>query len=455
MSTSRLAHLFAVLLAASSIAELAAQPARNTPVRLKPLSNESLALLTAGVALYPDEVLDLLTQAARTPMALQRAARLPAGPLAARRPQPQAVARLQREHPELLQLLAEQPALTAQLGIAAQQQSQQFQAAIEQHRHNWNASSQPTVSDYSAEQTQKSLADPATATELFTQVQTLESALASADGEELSAALTGEGQAIDKSVEGPLGGKATVQGQGQGSMIATPKATAAAGSVSGTVAATTPAGKSASATGAGQASAVKTGNETKVQASGSGSATGPNGETKSASGSMSGTVTTNPDGTKSYTGEGTITTDKGTAQTSTTAGNGQASTTVTTEQGSKTFTAGDGTITHQPTAHATKTPTKSGSSAANKSTNSSDSGKPPSARPQPPAGKQPPSTNAPGSKPTLTPAQPKAPAKANYKQMNPQQLQQAQRAHQQSWNMTQQKMKSSPQKAGGKGKGRP
>lgn len=445
---------FAVLLAAALVTLGAwAEPPRPA---LPPLSAASLELLASGIALYPDPVLEQIIAAAQHPAAVQRAACSSPNLPTMRRtqpPLPETVAKLKADHPEALRTLAEQPGLTALLGLAARRQPDELRAAVAKVRGDvetrWtlvSAEGEVELGAVVGQVVAGYLQNEAAVAELNLQA----SALQGDAGSEPSVTQQGTGKSIDQTYAGPQGGSATVQGAGQGSITQTPTKTLLSGEVSGTGTVTGPGGKSASAAGSASGTATQQGDSTTVQGSGQGSATGPNGQTKSASGSMSGMVTTNPDGTKSYQGSGTVTTDKGTANANTTVGEGQASTTVTTGQGSKTYTAGDGQVTNKPTG--TKPPGVSGASHQAASTNSTGvSGSNKGTKTNPPT-----SAATTGAAKPQPPQQKPQPQKSpvNYSQMNQKQMQQASKAHQQSWNMTNQHMKKQPQPKGG-GRGRP
>jgi hypothetical protein len=84
--------------------------------------------LVAGIAFYPDSVIELVLDAAQNPAAVEAAAHSQAGSFQ------QSVVQLQQQYPALLAQLDQQLAATTQLGIAARAQLNDVWAAIDRIR---------------------------------------------------------------------------------------------------------------------------------------------------------------------------------------------------------------------------------------------------------------------------------------------------------------------------------
>ena len=348
--------LAGVVLVACSVpgGVLAQQPINKTAV--EQLSPEALDALVAGVAFYPDEVVEQALAAAFHPSAIRQAAALNNQQFQQVKSSfATSIVYLHERQPALLEQLNTHLELTARLGLAAQTQLEDVWAAVDRVREQYAASAE--------QQPEESFASSGVGYAYPAYGGFVAGLIVDDVLNELYYATTGT------TYVGPHGG--TVTTAGEVVVYDSTYTTAAAGQGSAT--ATGPGGTTAEINAQGVAGATTYGDTTYFGSTGSGTASTSNGFYGQGSHQGEGSVTTHADGSNSFqrdgqtslsstygstdishTGRGTASghaprtaagSTHGDVSTATHASGGQATTTVTTENGQQTFIAGDGQIT--------------------------------------------------------------------------------------------------------------
>jgi hypothetical protein len=301
----RITAIIAAIVTLTTAPWLVAQSPQSAQVQ--PLSPKAMDALVAGIAFYPDAVIEQILDAVQYPDAIKSAA---AGPAAAAQQQawPTSV-RLLTSHPEILKQLDDNAVVTARLALAARAQLADVWAAIDRVRKQFES------------QTQDAATEPATG---GTPTST---ALVYPSGAFLAGFWTA--QVVDEigvwyAATAPVAaayGQGSVTNESSGSLQSnTGQSAKGARSTSGSYN-VNPDGsvdfQRSANTGVASGSGA-----TKIEHSGSGTYTGQ--------------------GTGSYDGSTDIDSTHGDASIDTTASGGQITSTIETDKGQKTITLGDG-----------------------------------------------------------------------------------------------------------------
>ena len=353
--------------------EQAAAPTQRADVPA--LSPQAMDALVAGIAFYPDQVIEQILEATQYPDAIARATDMNAekNAVAAERAELPASVQSLTSSPEILRQLHDNPALTARLGLAARTQLAELWAAVDRVRQQFETS-QPESTGAADAATATGAVPVAYPTGAFVAGYWTSQVVDEVGAWYVAAApiVYGEGAVV---VTGPNGTTAVASGSGAAGAVQVGDTTYFGAAGQGTVATS----NGTVVTGQGQVTGSATKNESggsyQTNASGSvASNTGKHAEgTRSASGSYqnnadgsvtfnrsadtqmssnagstniehSGSGTVTGDGSGSYSGSTDIDSTHGDATVNTTAGDGQVSTTVNTDKGEKTYTLGDGQV---------------------------------------------------------------------------------------------------------------
>jgi len=355
--------------------ELAPQSAApNQDANVPLLSPEAMDALVAGIAFYPDQVIEQILEATQYPDAIARATDKSDKNVLGTQGQelPTSVQALAAS-PEILRQLHDNPALTARLGLAARTQLAELWGAVDRVRQQFEATQSESAGP----------ADSATATQgtpmLYPTSAFVAGYWTSQIVDEIGAwyitaapIVYGPGVAV---VTGPNGTTAVVSGSGAAGAVKVGDTTYFGAAGQGAVATSNGTVVAGQGQVTGSATKNESGGSYQTNASGSVSSnTGKHAEgTRSAAGSYqnnpdgsvtfnrtaetdvssnagsthvehSGSGTVTGDGSGSYSGSTDIDSTHGDATINTTAGDGQVSTTINTEKGEKTYTMGDGQV---------------------------------------------------------------------------------------------------------------
>jgi hypothetical protein len=353
--------------------------AATPPADVPALSPQAMDALVAGIAFYPDQVIEQILEATQYPDAIARATDKDAdknadkNAVAAERAELPACVQSLTSSPEVLRQLHDNPALTARLGLAARTQLAELWAAVDRVRQQFEAS-QPESTDAADAATATGAVPVAYPTGAFVAGYWTSQVVDEVGAWYVAAApiVYGEGAVV---VTGPNGTTAVASGSGAAGAVQVGDTTYFGAAGQGTVATS----NGTVVTGQGQVTGSATKNESggsyQTNASGSvASNTGKHAEgTRSASGSYqnnadgsvtfnrsadtqmssnagstniehSGSGTVTGDGSGSYSGSTDIDSTHGDASINTTAGDGQVSTTINSDKGEKTYTLGDGQV---------------------------------------------------------------------------------------------------------------
>ena len=333
------------------------------------LSPEALDALVAGVAFYPEEVVEQALAAAFYPAAIREAAALSTQQFhAAKSKFSPSIVYLREQQQELLGQLSTHLELTARLGLAAQVQLDEVWTAVDRVRQRYATSLEAPDEEVS------SSGEGTSGGHGYPVYGAFVAGLVVDDGlHELYYTSTGT------TYVGPNG--TTVTTDGDVIVYDSPYSTAAAGQVNTTV--NGPQGNSAEINAQGAGGATTYGDTTYFGSTGSGDVTTSTGFYGQGTHAGEGSLTTNSDGSVSFNrdgqtslnstygstdiqhqGSGTATgygngtyngstdiqSSHGDVSTTTHASGGQATTTVSTDNGQQTFVAGDGQIGSQSAA---------------------------------------------------------------------------------------------------------
>ncbi|MCA9149547.1 MAG: DUF3300 domain-containing protein [Planctomycetales bacterium] len=355
----------------SAVATSAQYPANDSL-----LDAQQMDAIVAGIAFYPDPVIEMILDAAQAPEQIQAAANNVAGNTY--RPSVDAL----RSYPALLTLLNEHLALTARLGVAARLQVSDVWMAVDRIRKAFDdavaaqESSAPTTDASNAGTT-----DAATSGSAIPYAVTPAAFAAGfVTNEIVNQYQASAGNVSTTTVTGPAGSSATVTSASNGGAVTVGETTYFGGTAAGTV--STSNGNVYYGAGTVQGQATVDGNAAAYDKQSAGGVYSPTtGNYAAGTRDTSGYATTQSDGSTSfgrsavtnvnssagsgqvthsssgvYTGTGTgsysgstqVTSTAGNASVSTQAADGQVNTTVTTDNGATSFTAGDGQVQHAP-----------------------------------------------------------------------------------------------------------
>jgi len=352
------------------------------------LSSLALDALVAGVALYPDPLVELILDAAQYPVELRQAARGPVpgklGSNSARTPTPASIEALE-QYPDVITSLVDNLPLTTRLGRAYQRQPADVWAAVERIRNqiDQQLQSQPAngttgaVVGYGGSVAASRviaarLYAPRIVNEIYsttngttsavivhTNPETVDSSTRTVVGpENNSVTVTGGGatevRTVGNTTVAGTAGAANIQtsngtqigitGGAKGSVTKTENGATFQTQAAGGVVTNTGIAAGGTRTSAGTVSQNEDGSTTVDKSSN----TQIDGVSGSAEVERETTATKNEDGTRSRQTDTSINTTQGSADVSTTVGGGQASTTISSDKGDQTFTAGDGQVTNPP-----------------------------------------------------------------------------------------------------------
>ncbi|MHB8970553.1 MAG: DUF3300 domain-containing protein [Pirellulaceae bacterium] len=340
-------------------------------VQVQPLSPKAMEALVAGIAFYPDAVVEQVLDASQYPDAIAEAV---AGTAAVEQQQawPASVQSLATS-PEVLRQLKDNATITARLALAARTQLAAVWSAIDRVRTQFESAQADTATE--------TVATGATASSgvLYPTGAFVAGYWTTQVIDEIGVWYTttapivyGQGTAV---VTGPHGSSAVITGSGGATAVTVGDTTYVGAAGQGTVA--TSNGTVVSGQGQVTGSATQNGSGGSYQSHASGSVSSNTGQSAKGERSASGSYQTNPDGSVSfnrnaetnassnagstnvqhsgsgtYTGQGTgsysgstdIDSTHGDASVNTTAADGQVSSTITTGQGEKTVTLGDGQV---------------------------------------------------------------------------------------------------------------
>lgn len=365
----RITAIVAAIVTITAAPWLVAQTPQPAPVQ--PLSAKAMDALIAGIAFYPDAVIEQILDAAQYPDAIKSAAAGQA-PAAQQQAWPTSV-RLLTSHPEILKQLDDNAVVTARLALAARTQLADVWAAIDRVRKQFESQAQDTTTELATGGT------PTSAALIYPSGAFLAGFWTAQVVDEIGvwyaatapvAAAYGQGSVT---VVGPGGNGATLNAAGGAAAVKVGDTTYFGAAGGATVA--TADGTVIHGQGQMTGSATQSENGGSYQKESSGSVQSNTGQSAKGARSTSGSYKVNPDGsvdfqrsantgvasdsgaTKvdhsgsgTYTGQGTgsyegstdIDSTRGDASIDTTASGGQITSTIDTAKGQKTITLGDG-----------------------------------------------------------------------------------------------------------------